>query len=912
MPFIDILIPGYERIKEHPILFFNAVKEKRYSDSEYHTYWVPETIPGIDKETRVYKEAIYSPSKRVLLAYARLQHSSNLDEPPIPPGMVRMKLEPFDSNNASHVSAVLGLYLNKAKDKSDKYAGRELIWMLNNYYINFQLLSDLIDAFDCQESKALIWQALKEYAKCLSIPKQDIIIRYLISHGINCEIYFPKLLQDALVDCFPYIDFSKENLSIFQLIHLAAKGDKYKQLPLNPDLESIASPINFFLKIRRWLKYPDYEFSDFRTLTNLFCLFSPDLQITLIKRYFHAVRCGQVEFNIELIKNFLYNKFENWSRYFHCAHAASSPIRLDAALLCDSILTFLTRNQTELQTINGVLDMAYARCDTNSPEIDFRLKNIVPICRGGATPDKSGFLGFICYKHTYILNENAFSTDSLIEIFRKYLRLYGVEKEVIGCSKDHTSPESCAQRMSCTSCPFRSDRYTLRVNENKTGVEGNNNYKVTILSLFMDLQFPLPQEFSVNPLQALLTPETVRSRFIAWCNDNLESVNNTVSKLKSGSEQKLSAGWKIKSGLENYMYLIDDFLIPSWTTIEPRRNAFIGEGLLLKEANEPFLIHRNTEEIQKKENAIILPRVVEALKERLNVLPDRNGNFQTEYNMELLRELKANFYTFKESDNSSCFYDKNVGFLTGVRSKYDRYCAPKYEGDVNFVTQLPFMWCRGKECFKPSLDNQTLVNCKSWEEYTIIHILEILGYPQISFTSGGAEASELLRNFIGLVNKATVLFKRLKCRECGHILFPLGHSAFNRYNNFECRLPSCSNKWQRVYISQCHNCKKEIIDSRDSKQCPNGWHICPKCLHCCDDEIYERMADKYRVKNTPVPVRLSQKLGKGHNNKDMFFCPTCGGSVGMGIDPTSGVPVAICKNCHVHYYDIDTSSHDSN
>ena len=186
------------------------------------------------------------------------------------------------------------------------------------------------------------------------------------------------------------------------------------------------------------------------------------------------------------------------------------------------------------------------------------------------------------------------------------------------------------------------------------------------------------------------------------------------------------------------------------------------------------------------------------------------------YDEELFRRLKTDFYTFNEETNSTRFNERNVGFMTTTRSKYDIYCAPKYDHDINFVTQLPYMWCRGKECFKTSLGEQTLASCKSWNQYTILHFLEILGFPQVTETAGGNEASELIRNFIGMVNKASALFKRVRCRECNHILFPLGSSNFNRYNNFECRLSTCGERWKRVYLSQCHHCKSGLIDSRDT------------------------------------------------------------------------------------------------
>ena len=211
------------------------------------------------------------------------------------------------------------------------------------------------------------------------------------------------------------------------------------------------------------------------------------------------------------------------------------------------------------------------------------------------------------------------------------------------------------------------------------------------------------------------------------------------------------------------------------------------------------------------------------------------------------------------------------------------------------------MWCRGKECFKTSLGDQTLNSCKSWKEYTILHLLEILGYPQIIKTNGGNEASELIRNFIGMVNQASTLFKRLKCRECGHILFPIGNNNFNRYNKFRCLMPTCGERWKRIYLSQCHHCKGGLIDSRDSAKCPNGWYICPKCLSCCDDAVYERMANRFVLKRLPIPPGISSRLGHGHNDKNIYFCPKCGGNIATVRDEHTGKIAKLCQVCRAVY-----------
>ncbi len=77
-------------------------------------------------------------------------------------------------------------------------------------------------------------------------------------------------------------------------------------------------------------------------------------------------------------------------------------------------------------------------------------------------------------------------------------------------------------------------------------------------------------------------------------------------------------------------------------------------------------------------------------------------------------------------------------------------------------------------------------------------------------------------------------------------------------------------------LNYCFKCKRGLIDSRDTKRCPNNWYIYPDCLSCCDDNMYARQVQLYILANKPVPVKLNVMLGQGHNDKNIFFCPDCG------------------------------------
>ena len=81
-----------------------------------------------------------------------------------------------------------------------------------------------------------------------------------------------------------------------------------------------------------------------------------------------------------------------------------------------------------------------------------------------------------------------------------------------------------------------------------------------------------------------------------------------------------------------------------------------------------------------------------------------------------------------------------------------------------------------------------------------------------------------------------------------------------------------------------------IIDSRESKRCPNGLCICPKCLTCCSNDFFDRMANKYLSSNRLVPQWINNRLGKGHKDLHTLFCPKCG----TEFDDTH----TECPSCH--------------
>ena len=223
-------------------------------------------------------------------------------------------------------------------------------------------------------------------------------------------------------------------------------------------------------------------------------------------------------------------------------------------------------------------------------------------------------------------------------------------------------------------------------------------------------------------------------------------------------------------------------------------------------------------------------------------------------------------------------------------------CAPK-QNDVNFFAiNLPYFWCRGNECFHNNLNNQSLDSRVRWYQYSLYHLAEIIGYPKLHLKEAGYEPDDAVRTFIAIANRVLQKFRRLKCRGCGHLMFANKSRGFNRYYYFSCVNPFCPEHGKSIYLNFCFRCKKGLIDSRDTKQCPNNWYICPDCLSCCDDNMYARQVQLYILAGKPVPEKLNAMLGNGHNDKNIFFCPNCGSQILITKDEHNS-EIKMCPHC---------------
>lgn len=190
------------------------------------------------------------------------------------------------------------------------------------------------------------------------------------------------------------------------------------------------------------------------------------------------------------------------------------------------------------------------------------------------------------------------------------------------------------------------------------------------------------------------------------------------------------------------------------------------------------------------------------------------------------------------------------------------FCEGRYW--ENMHKKLPGWWCYGGACYKNNIHQHS-----KREEYTLydfIYILQLQETLDYKDTKGYIVPNGNYVRFMSVLNWFNRAQTHLYCKECGKVLEPYYISNFHAYTitEFECRNPICRQKNIKIYLNHCFNGEcHNIIDSRETKQCPNGKYICKSCGVCCSS---------YMFRNKMATSNL-QTL---HWENQEFYCPLCG------------------------------------
>ena len=778
----------------------------------------------------------------------------------------RASITNITGSDPSEWDEIFNCLIAKLQYKEGKeYAYLELLWALDKLSWDSTTLIFTIRSYPV-EIRSFIIDNLNKVGKCLSLKKQNILKSVCESLGGRYDVYIPKTISELYKEK-PY----NQSLNLFQII------DKILDRPYNSDAIKDFDESNQLIAIYKWLNTND-SLSDYTILTKpIFALVSEETRLNIVKRYFHDIRNKFTSLNLDILTQFKENHYDSFIKYRYCLESPSEPIVLTTPLLCDSLITLYNTKGKSFQSFDGVLDFAMMHCDPTNPGVDFKLNRILPTCENGAVFNEK-FKGFIDYSIITAIDERLLTEENLQEVLRHILDQCGMRKTYYSCrfSDDTAIDENTLQK--CLKLIGKSSKDCLTTLPYKDKWEVDEK-KISIIKDFLNTSIEKDNNSIYNVDLDMLSIELFK--------EYIQSLPNKFKKISDKEFLVLSYN-EVEQTLD--LFLVECFGKKLRMRFFPQRDALVGLSFdvfgfkeqVFDELTEKDKYNPNCEKYkaaiqkcQEEESNEVSRRTAISLQDELNVPISTEGYFEVKYDKSLFDKIIRKYYFKEKIKEKDHLWDKEFLKKQNIQG-FKPFCAPKLANDKNSAIDLPFFWCRGKECFRNSLDKQSLSDSTHWTSYSFFHLTEIMGFPMLKKTEGGLEPDEVIRQFIAISNKVMQKFRRLRCRECGHLLFASKSIGFNRYNYYGCANPVCSEYKQLVYLNYCYNCKSGLIDSRDSRQCPNGWYICPSCLSCCNDDQYNRQAQRFVLNGQPVPTRIQSMLGLGHNNRGIYFCPNCG------------------------------------
>lgn len=796
-------------------------------------------------------------------------------------GSLEYQVHTVSLKNESDLKRIFTLYAYHMQRPEKDYACVELLWLLNAYAIDTAVFKNALGHVD-KNTAQLVCNGLTDFGRCLSVSKQNQLKEIAAIYGYTFHVYSPSVIDDALARIGADWRYAQSNLNVYDAV------DKVISLIRHGHHDNTGN--NMFMLLDKWFAGTE-AFGDYSKLANLYALVSEPRRLAMLKRWFHDIRLGNTTFNPELLEQFKDNRFANFVRFRHCIETPREAVVLTVPLFADSILTLYRSCGANFQSFDGVLDFAITHCDTSHPAIDFKMDRFLPTCNGG-TQRNERFAGFIDYALVRKLDESRFNHGYVLQEIRRVLDNFAQRKPYTACRWNPDVPLTKEQLQNCLKdreLPNNENPFGISINTyrlecavtrqyyDKWIIKKNNNFDFRVM-------FEDGVNFSQNETEVDISMVST-GKFINF----LRSIPKRFTELENG--EFVVPSYRQRTLL---LQLVEQFSTIERMRIYPNKNVYAGlqfdifgiRKRILEENGEKDVninsysspkAKKLAEEYAEEEAKEVHARVLKSLKTnfKLGEFNEEGNYFETSYDRSLLDDIMLKYF-FKKTASENIHSEDHSFLIEKTLGKFKPFCSPQLEEVKNDILDFPYFWCRGNECFHNCLGEQTLAEVDDWQSYTMFHLIEIIGFKKLRSTEAGYEPHNEVIQFIAVTNKAMQKFRRLKCRECGHLLFTERSIGFNRNNYYACANPNCAGFNVPVYLSYCFKCKKGLIDSRDSARCPNGWYICPTCLSCCDDAQYERLAQRYVNSRRPIPSRIEEKLGQGHNDKDIHFCPKCG------------------------------------
>lgn len=555
-----------------------------------------------------------------------------------------------------------------------------------------------------------------------------------------------------------------------------------------------------------------------------------DTRNLILKRYFHDVKRGTARYDASLPRIFTSRNYLYYPVFRYIYESYPERRRVEAEFLIDCLQTYEATNQQHFQISDGVLDWAVRKSIEKNSPLELNFYQWLSVCEGGIIKDPD-FKGFAEFEIKYELNEFMFEEkESLSSCIRELINRY------------------CTQKWHQEEHPDLDVTSGLPIFDPKT-----NKPKMHLVTV-------------MDPIWRFKTQDKeIVDLFIDWdCKEQLEpnTFREEMIRLEMVEEKVRDYFNRHFGGIEIWLsQRKEEHVVKSFAMRVGMRARMYGDT----EIGKDFGI--NLTEVKE--------RIRNRLKELLGV------SLECEYDPRILNQAQAESLYNPYGRHDTLFVTKQQKYHYGAR-----YCAAELADHANLLTGKKCAICQKNEmCFWTSIKREP-----EWKDYKLLHILNIIGYQAMEETDAGMIPSAVYTTFVLQINKAISFYRRLVCKECGHLLFP------SRRHYYKCQHALCGQRDKDVYLNWCHNCKKGVIDSRETSKCPNGWYICPTCSSCCSDKLLESLVIKYQVQGLAIPLGLSAVVGKGHAERNMVFCYKCGAQK-LERENGRGSGDLFCPNC---------------
>lgn len=907
----------YEEMQKNPLFFC------RYSSKTEFDTGRPSVKHGwfsCDSTINFYynnsKDQVEEDSRQLLFVGNQILKSGNIDLRKQKKDLIFFEVEFFNPSTPKHWSLIFNDCFYNHKAGNYRHGAMVLVWALYTTQWDAILLNKVFTSFD-KHIQHVIANNINNYLYVFSEIKQRALIEIIKNNIYDAQQKTLLDVENVLKEISPHQNFS--NYGFFSKIDFIIDFGKEEQQAQKLH-ELYSTSLSYFIHYKYWKEHVGHKLYNYSILLDIYSYVSTSEQMLIIKRYLHDVRMNVVTFDENIIKGFRDYKYQSYvdGRYF--ITSPGSNIMMTAPMFSDAILTLRETNGERLQTFNGILDLAVKNSNAAYPNIDFGVRNFLPYCDGGLIHNHY-FLGFVRYDVKYSFEDSFLNEEKLNATVNYILRNYAsiqwhwcctedndkTLSDISHCKKIYTAHkkiynkegELISEKSEDIKCEFLA--YKKYVPNRWKRI---NSDKDKILSLCIDNLFQIDDMFSYENVSLTKLETAIRK----WGSHYKELVFHNGILPTQFSKNDFAK------------YIIQNFYSPTHIIIYPNKEMFYSSKksfLNLWQENEITPLGNDKSRakfVQSKEGVSIFNMTFESLKE---MCPDGivgENCITIPYDFKRLQKIIAYFY------HKPHLYDPSVGYSTTDYSRLEfltkrnvyniKYCSPKLSKEKEKVLNISFFWCGSDECFCNVLETQTLGKQSDWRKYSLYHAAEIINHKLIKETPDGNIPSEVISNFSAELRQAERLYSRLQCRSCGHMIFSTHGSMLNGSRYFNCLNKQCIHYHEEIYLSQCNTCKSGLIDSRDSKKCPNNWVICPHCLACCNDNLFQSLYNKH-LRNGFVPQKIKENLDQGHNNKDLFFCPVCGGPVGQflqkktvkenGQTVETEQKVIGCPNCELSF-----------